>query len=226
MIDIKYGHHVLFLGATGEGKTVGMQWLYSLFPRTVVYDLEDYDNWEHIHKRVIVTSNPGNLQKLLDVVNKENTPEIHIVYKPKDNLVGEALTEDFNAICIMLFHSTNLAFFCDELGNATGLQPMDSTAPPGLVQILTRGRRRSLSMVGASQRNQNIPKVMIAQSRHRFIYRLDGYDANAYKGYIQNINQVLTLQPYFFLYQYQGKSTLMNPVPRVIAPNNEVVYYD
>lgn len=225
-INFEYGHHVTYLGMTGSGKTVGMQYLYSQIPRAVVYDIEDYDHWETIHNKTIVTRSPEQLAKLLNVVRTNNVPEIHIVYKPRDTLLNEELVNDFNTVCGIIFQSSVMALLCDELGYATGLQPMDSTAPPHFENLLIKGRKRGLSMIGASQRNQLIPKIMITQSRHLFCYRLTGYDLRLYAPWINGIGKVEKIPKYYCMYQFDGNTEILTPVPMTVKQNQEVIYYE
>lgn len=223
LIELNYGEHITVLGMTGSGKTVCEQWLFAQFPRAIMYDVEDYDGWEYCSPKTVIVSNVDQLKALVDIINRCNLPEIHVVYKAHEIPMGEGLTADFDMFCDMIFRNlTGFAVFADELGMINQLRPMDSQAPQHYSNIMLRGRKRKLTMCGAAQRNQHIPKLQITQSVHHIIYQMDGVDMMVYRksGLLSggDSDTLGKLAKYHAIYRHGNSFQVMAPVPVVRDP--------
>lgn len=229
-LQLTYGEHITVLGMTGSGKTVFQQWLFNHFPRGIMYDVEDVDGWEYVCHKTVVISNIDQLTELLNTTRNNRLPEIHIVYKAFKLPYGDTLTNDFDNFCRVIFENiTGIAVFCDELGMVNQLRPMDSQCPLHYGNLLLRGRKRQITFCGGAQRNQHIPKLQVTQSRHKFIFEMDGMDMMVYRkaGLLsaKDSGMLDGLPPYTCLYQKGNEYNTISPVPVLKNFENRPLYY-
>lgn len=85
--------------------------------------------------------------------------------------------------------------------------------------LLTRGRNYKISHVGASQRNQNISKIITTQSYHKVIFKIDDYDISALSKRIANIELSTSLPDYSFIIHNQNRRK-----PKFYKPVELVMY--
>lgn len=221
-LELIYGRHMTILGATGTGKTVLAEWIYSQLPRAIIYDIEQCDGWEFTVDDSIVIGDVDLFRYLMHLIHKVKLPKYHIVYQPNDRMVKKQLWNNFNQICDTIFTTGNTALFCDELHQVTE----KLNAPEGFERLVKRGRKWGISVYGATQRNQDITNAMVTQSYHFISMMLSDYDMNMYKQWIPDIEMVKNLQDYQFLYRkLSGRnSVIMDKVDNPVNIKNEPLY--
>lgn len=221
-IEFTYGRHATILGATGCGKTVLEQWIYSQLPRAIIYDIEQCDGWEYAVTDAIVISDKDLFRYLMHLIHKVKLKGYHIVYQPPENFVTRQLWNDFNFICDTIFQTGNTALFVDELHQVT--QKMN--APEGFERLVKRGRKWGISVYGATQRNQDITNAMVTQSYHFFAMMLSDYDMKMYSQWIPDIEKVKSLGEYQFLYRKlsASESVIMDKVDNPVTLSHQPLY--
>lgn len=71
--------------------------------------------------------------------------------------------------------------------------------------ILTDGQNFKIVHIGATQRHQNISKILTTQSAHKIVFNIDEYDIDSLKGKVEGIEMAKMLKPFHFYYYDRSK---------------------
>lgn len=210
-MNLNYGEHILTLGKTGGGKTVMLQYLTTRFNRAIVFDIEQLDGWEYLTLppdcKQLITSNPEDI-----IQHIHNNQNFRIIIRPTvQNIVGANLFSMWDRIMEIAFNHKAIALVCDEVAFT---QPNYLELTPYTQAVIMLGRKRYLSLVVSTRRNQEIHKAYISQSNHYFVYRLQPYDIIRYKEFIPEVEKSYGLPPYHCLYIHEsGETKILKPCP-------------
>lgn len=166
-IDVRRGASIeAVLGSTGSGKSAYIKReLRERKPdRLLIYDPEgEYTTFGRQVRR---------LSDVLSVLRKAG-PEgkFRLVFDPHAD--PATAVKQFEALCRIAFHGGNLLFVAEELADVTEPQ----RAPVGWSMLTRRGRKRGVSIIGASQRPASIDKTFLGNATKvrsgRLLYEQD-----------------------------------------------------
>jgi energy-coupling factor transporter ATP-binding protein EcfA2 len=222
--DFRLGNHVLILGDTGSGKSNLLLNLYKYCPYKIVF----FNTMGLIEFNKLSDVIVEDVTKFQDALNNDKYKKISIQVSDKIVSDEEALILFYDAICKTLyFHKDSLAM---EIYKKKGLQPYVDYVPKGnlvfivdevmLFQdasfltawnkaLLTRGRNYKISFIGASQRNQNIGKIMTTQCKIKFLFPMDDYDIDALRNKVAYVEFVPFLEEFHFIYSIRKNKSPM-----------------
>lgn len=234
--------HVLILGATGSGKTTFIanllenrpQWIPKIvFFNTMniieiqkISDVQLYypkDNIEELKKYI---HNPQIQMITYTIPKMEENPVTptqlqflwgrlcQICYQSEDIVYEEYMKEkgltkheDFRPQCNIVIVNDELMKIMDDDNNfANDIHRW----------ILTDGQNYKIVHIGATQRHQNISKILTTQSTQKIIFPIDSYDIGALRDKIEGIDYVRVLKAFHF-YWYDSRTKrirFFSPVKR------------
>jgi energy-coupling factor transporter ATP-binding protein EcfA2 len=225
------GEHMLVLGATGTGKSNYLLNFYILCPHKTIFfntigliefnkasnlvltekdldDLPEVLNNPRINKICITPSDAtvNNEERMLDLW--KNTCQN--IYSHEDKLFTALMNDKQKVIGRDYLRRSNIVVVLDELMYLTEDERMIDQHKA----LLMRGRNYKISHIGASQRNQNIPKKICTQSFHKVLYNMEDFEITALKNKIAYVEMVRDLPLYTFIYysRVERKPTLCKPV--------------
>lgn len=143
-------------GKTGSGKTTLVKKvLWNQYTDRVFHDpkLTNSD----LRTNAALARDPETLENLLSHGKRS------ILYQPVD--LG---MEDFDMVCSILFRRGNIVLFCDEA--AAVCNPSFITEEHR--RLVTQGRARGLGVVSCSQRTRDCHSLLLSETEHFFIFRL------------------------------------------------------
>ena len=205
VFNVKPDERVTIVGATGSGKSwAAMQLQRSLkLPIPFVnFDSKHSNTVSRFSDRIITT--PEDLDRVGKWPNKEFE---RVCYRTPWDASEDEISDTANNICRWCYQRTHIGFYGDEF---TEIAP-GITAPRYVRGVAVRGRERTVPLWAASQRPVGIPKVLISESDHYFVFQLrDRADrdriAQACEHPIQQ--RIQALAPFEFIYINAKKGTV------------------
>jgi hypothetical protein len=220
---MKYGDHWLILGTTDAGKTnlflfffkhtkLRTVWFHSVRKVDAIKEAEIVLTENEVlagkledvlkqpeYKKVLIAPTPSfskhkkNLSKLFDTVCDTcflHTDEVYNRYM-KENFNME-VGKDFDRMC-------NIVLMNDELMDVA-FGPRDSDMSDSFWSLQHKGRNHGISLFTASQRNQDIPKMVCNLSMDVLLFKLKQYDVNALTRSIEHVELIYTLPRWHFIH--------------------------
>jgi hypothetical protein len=142
----------VIIGHTGSGKTVLAKHLLQWKPYTVVYDSKGTIDWPEYELHT-------NLRSI------GNTLYPRLIYRPDIDSQNENIVEKFFE---WVYERRNTTLYVDEVYSIASRTYM----PKYYQAILTRGRERNTVAWNSTQRPKEIPKFLLSESEHYYIFRL------------------------------------------------------
>ena len=148
---------VCIVGPRGSGKTTWASEAYGRESRAVCFNFVN-DRAFQVRSTEIVM---GDWQAVEAMKKKLRGPDYRISFSPTDidSLDVEEI-ESFNAICEAVWQTGKVSFYVDETHQLTSRQ----YAPRAFVRIITLGRNREINLTAISQRMQNLPIRLTANT--------------------------------------------------------------
>lgn len=206
-LQLALGKHILCLGTNGSGKTNACVYLFQAFPKGIPciwYDLEeDYDNISSICE-ITVNETDDLIQAIEDGHDKIHFMELQPF--------REQIFKRWNEICSIVFNLGNCVLLCDEIMRVCEIFGISDWH----YGCLTRGRKRQITMIQASQRSQQIHKILVTESHIRIVFRLSDYDIQALSRWFGASGWLHNLPPFYFIYQDGLDASVMKPLPLVL----------
>lgn len=137
------------LGSSGSGKSA---YIKAELRRRKPARLLIYDPEGEYSKAGRVVSRLSDVQSVLV---KAGAGPFRLVFEPHADPARAVV--QFEALCRLAFHAGGLLFVAEELADVT--QP--TKAPVGWSMLTRRGRKRGVSIIGASQRPASIDKTFL-----------------------------------------------------------------
>lgn len=158
---IKPSEHVFIAGATGTGKTYLARKYLAQYEYVVAIDTKGMLQWPEVPKdeKIVVT-------KLTDL-DKAGEKYSKIIYRPR---FEELNFEYYNSFFRWVYERKNTICWVDEV---MSICPNPHKIPDYYKAILTRGRERKTAAWSLTQRPSGIPAVIMSESTHLFIFRLN-----------------------------------------------------
>lgn len=226
--------HLYLLGLTGSGKTTWLIWFYRKCPYRTVF----FNSIGHLIIEKDSDLVCESLSELKECLNDKNTlDEINkICYTPKDKVISdmEILQKEWNYVSGLVYISEDYKR-TEELENKGKIKNRDFKRKSNIVLIndetmyvtenemimpnhmglMTRGRNYKISSIGATQRNQNIPKIITSQSRIKIIFELDLADVKYLTGRVAHVEKSLFIKEFHFIVVEKNKFKYYAPVEMV-----------
>lgn len=140
--------HILILGKSGGGKSeLVRQLIKSGFLGSRVVLLDPDGEFDDLRGFETVT-----VDEFLDQVERRN-----IFYYRIELLDDETIIDDVNDVCDACFELQNVSIVCEEIA--------DYSQSPKMRTMWRRARKRAITMVGISQRTQDVHKTITSQAR-------------------------------------------------------------
>lgn len=177
MIRIKNDERVLFVGATGTGKTVLAKYLISGLNRIVVIDPK------------FTFKAPGFKKRSgLPIFAKE----YKIIYRPRR-------TEDVRLAEFLFdcFKTGNITIYIDELSTLSDMFPVSREV---LSDMARTGRERRVSLWSCLQRPRWVPRVMITEAEVMLIFNMRGLEDRRYMAEFTDPDVVEKIPRFHFWY--------------------------
>lgn len=160
IVDIKLSEHVFIAGMTGSGKTYLAQ-VYLMNDTEQQYVLDTKGTFEYIGIE------PDEFELVTTFEELYTTTKSKVIYRPIWEELDEYYYNEFFKFCMQ---RRNCRVIVDE-----GMQV--SKSANSIVEwykgILTRGRELNVSVWTLTQRPTNIPLIVLSESTHYFIFRLN-----------------------------------------------------
>ena len=161
-MQIQSNERIFICGMTGSGKSEFAKKFLPFYPRVVFYDLEfaNSDLIQYYHFTPV--KDPETLLIYLQKGKKR------ILYQPRE---GDEVDEikEFNQVCEIIYKTRNIGFMVDELSNFMSGQK----APYWFRRIQQVGRKHGVGCVSLTQRPKDIPQILLSESEHKFVFRLE-----------------------------------------------------
>jgi GTP-binding protein EngB required for normal cell division len=240
--DHQLNSHLLMLGRTKSGKSTFiynlMKHLPEWIPKFVFYNSmnlievqkDAHINLYHNH------NNPNDISKYLDdpkvqkivytIVKSEKAPMskdelifnwfqfCNVVYQHEDKIRNAIQEEKGMRKNLDYLPVNNIILVNDELMKVME----DGSFTNDTHQwILTDGQNYRCVHWGATQRNQNVSKILTTQSIHKIIFPIDDYDVGALSDKIRNIQLAALLKPHHFYWinGETGRIKFFKPVKKI-----------
>lgn len=144
----------VLVGTTGSGKTTLARQLLASYPVVVVHDAKGLLRWPDYR----VLTNWRELTR---------AKEPRLIYRP----TARELRSDLDQECFFrwIYIRRNTVLYVDEVYAVAYRDEL----PPSYFACLTRGRERGIGILSATQRPIKIPNVILSESEHYFIFRLN-----------------------------------------------------
>lgn len=143
----------LLVGQTGSGKTTLARYLLAYRKYKVVADYKGRINWPEY-----------KLHTRLKTLIKDKSPSL--LYRPN---YGESVDEDARSrFWEWVYRRGNCTVYNDETAATTD----GNTYPYYLGACLMRGREDGIELWSATQRPKDIPQIVLSESEHFYVFRL------------------------------------------------------
>lgn len=157
------GEHVLIVGQTGSGKTAFATQLLASMPITpiVIYDTKGEPKFTRLPASKVVVY-------IDDLMKAANDPSIdYIVVRPPSAML--ARPKDLDQYLVNHYENLRrVPAFVDEADQWV----FGPQGGRGFVSLLSRGRSRGITSIFATQRPAFIPRKMVTEVTHAFVFRL------------------------------------------------------
>ena len=144
----------VLVGTTGSGKTTLARQLLDSYPVVVVHDAKGLLKWPDYR----VLTNWRELTR---------AREAKLIYRPS----AKELRSELDQECFFrwIYTRRNTVLYVDEVYSIAYRDEL----PPSYFACLTRGRERGIGILSATQRPTKIPNVILSESEHYFLFRLN-----------------------------------------------------
>lgn len=238
--EMNYGDHWLILGTTDAGKTnmflyffkhtpLRSVWFHSVRKVDAINLAEIVLDETHVingklesilnkpeYKKILIAPKPAfakskkNLGKLYDMVCDAIYLATDQVYnKYMYDKYGMEVDKDFDRMC-------NTVLMNDELMDVA-FGSRDTDMSDSFWSLQHKGRNHGISLMSASQRNQDIPKMVCNLSMDVILYKLKQYDVNALSHGIEHVELIEALPRWHFIHSslHQGVK-FYKPLPLML----------
>jgi len=228
--------HCYLLGITGSGKT---NFLINLINRTEKRFIF-FNSIGHLEVEKecdLVIDKIGLLKQTFEDKNKMRKIK-KICYTPRDKVISneEILQREWNylvGLCYM-FEDYDYTEMMEKKGKRKNLdfkrrsnlllindETMYVTENENIMPmhrgLMTRGRNYRCMFLGATQRNQNIPKIITSQSRIKIIFELDIADIKYLTGRVAHVEKALLLDEFHFIVTHKNQFNFYKPVDLMLS---------
>jgi hypothetical protein len=193
-------HRALLVGQTGSGKTTLAKYLLTSYTYTLALD----------PKITLGTTEGGPPDDYLDGFTLCRTPEAliegathadRLQYRPDPEYQK---LEYWDQVYRWAFDRRNTLIYTDEVNLVChGYHPTD-----GMRACVTSGRERGIGMIHASQRPAGIPGILLSESEHKYVFRLEKREDRRRLAEADMPEQVIDrpAEPFWFWYRGPGRA--------------------
>lgn len=207
-LEFPLGVHAFIVGTPGSGKTNLMAKVYrDVFDDGIVriwYDLEeDYDKISHLADITV--------WDIDDIIDAIQSGAVSIHYE-EESPHPETQVKTWNLLCQTAYELKECVLFNDEVMQVCELWGIS----PWHRALLSRGRKRQVSLITATQRTQNVHKDLVALSGVRIGFWVDEYDQRALKAWYPELEWLNDKPDFWFVYKYRRTTAMCKPLQQVI----------
>lgn len=217
----KLGQDVAVLGAKGAGKTVFLHHIYHEAPRAVAFNVLAQKGF-HVLSDAFVVDDTEALKRALEAGHKK----VEFLVTRETAMNVAKLRVVYDRVIEICFEAQNIALINDELAAVT----QGEYISPGMRLQTLWGRHPHVSHVFAGQRNQLLPKTLIAQAAHLIVFPISMYDASAYSRWLGfNLQEALQKAPYGsrkYLWLREMNWNVEEPAPLLVNEETGEMYVE
>lgn len=163
LFDIGLDDHVTTAGATGTGKSHGSMLLMRAQRKPfVIYDSKASKTVAQFADRIITNIDD------LDTIGKRDKFE-KVAFRPAWDAAEQDIRDICNGIARWCYLRQNIGLYIDEISDISR-SAMD--VPSYVSGISRRGRERNVTLWATTQRPVGVPKILMSEASHFFIYQL------------------------------------------------------
>lgn len=204
---VEPGKRCLVLGRSGSGKTAGAAWLLQqslpVTKKWVILNPKDDELLARMGPHV-----DWEPQAILDALKTNNIVVVH----PDASILSDPMKLD-KPLFDLVETEKPISFLIDEL---LYFQKGNSTAGPGIMGLLTRGRSRGQAMIATTQRPANISQYFYSEANYYAIYSLtQPADQDRVTDFTNQPDLARERKPYYWVWYDVDKniSQEFGPVP-------------
>lgn len=186
------GERALIVGKTGSGKTAFACWMLARVEQSpiIIYDTKIEPKFETLPASVVVEDFKG----VLDEIQKDEFDYI-IVRPPAEVFMNP--TELDHLLSMHYLHLQNHAAYIDELTTFH----RGALCGPGLINLLTRGRSKGITLIMSTQRPARISRSCVTESQKFYIFTLrDRRDRKVFDEVIEDFSKLPKAPKHYFYF--------------------------
>lgn len=154
----KLTDRTLFIGQTGSGKTyASLRWLGWWYPhrQIIVLDTKADDAFDRLDAEMV-----DRASALVKEANRGLKRRPILVYRPRAEELADQ--ELLDRVADWIYRRGHTALYVDEVSQVTD----GARASAGWLNVITRGRKRGVAVIGGTQRPVWIPRIWLTEAQH------------------------------------------------------------
>lgn len=201
------GNRAIIIGKTGSGKTAFATWLLERIEDApvIIYDTKGEEKFPKLPNSIIAHT----IEEIEEAIARGQSD--YIIYRPPLHLITEP--EELDKVLLYHhLHWNGIPAYVDELYHFH----RNTRSGPGLIGILTRGRSKRQTFIGASQKPKYFSQFALSESDKYYIFRLqDKRDRSRIADVIPDFETLPTPKKHAFWFYDAGedKPLYYPPVP-------------
>ena len=202
------GERALSVGTTGSGKTTFNIWLLKHIEDSpiFIYDTKHEPKFDNL-PRSIVVPNFKNIDEILEEAEHD-----YVIVRPPDSLLADWETLDG----YLFYHYRNLQGYPAYIDEATTFHSSTGRAGVGLINLLSRGRSKGITLLISSQRPKKIDLLCITEAQKLYALKMNYKDdRKRIDELVEDFSKLPIAKPHYFYFMdlvEMEKPVLMSPV--------------
>ncbi len=202
------GERALSVGTTGSGKTSFNIWLMKRIEDApiFIYDTKHEPKFDELPHSIVI-SNFKNIDEIL-----ENAEHDYVIVRPPDAHLADWETLDK----YLQYHYAKLQGYPAYIDEATTFHSTTGRPGVGLVNLLSRGRSKGITLLISSQRPKNISLLCITEAQKLYALKMNlTLDRKRIDELVDGFSKLSVAKPHYFYFMdllNMEKPVLMSPV--------------
>lgn len=202
------GERVLSVGQTGSGKTTFNIWLMHQIPDSpiFIYDTKHEPKFDAMPNSISISS-----FKQVDEI-LENAEHDYVIVRPPDAHLADWETLDK----YLQYHYAHLQGYPAYIDELTTVHSTGGRPGPGLVNLLSRGRSKGITVLGSTQRPSYISPLCVTEAQKLYALKMNlKRDRKKIDDLVEDFSSLPIAKPHFFYYMDMAsmeKPVLFSPV--------------